>query len=792
MKIIGFNLDKTYYGLPLDNGGACLIIDGEVKMMVNEERLNRKQYSAGYNLSILYILYNCDLKISDIDLFVASSCLEPKRNPEYVSQELRKCGFEVPASIIRVVDHHLAHAYAAYFPSGFDSSIIMILDGDGNVLDEKMKDGTEDSKRYWLNKNEHNSYYLAKDDDVNFLERDDVNVGENGFGGAYRYFTYFCGFPGYRFAGKLMGLSAYGSKRNRFKDLKLFDLLPNGVIKCLLPDTDRLHSPEIVENWLKERGVNIKAAIPKQPISEDIEDIAFFVQRELDRALIHKVKYLVEKTGVTNLCISGGVGLNAVSNRAILDNTGIKNLFIQPAAGDSGQCLGSAYYGVATEDAKNTRRRPISVYLGKEYSEKEIQSALDNVKHRISFKKIDFEELARLTAKKISENYVVGWFQGRSEIGPRALGNRSILANPADANMKDILNARVKHREHFRPFAPSVLEEEASNWFDISIPAPYMIINAQVKKPEQIPAVTHHDGSARLQTVNKTQNERFYALIKSLDKITGIPVVINTSFNDNEAIVESPVDALNTFLRTSIDYLIIGDYFIEKNLQYEWNGIAYAAPTVQKAKNLVLNNVVFDLAKRYSHGKALFDYGCGWGEFSGLMQEHGYSVSAFDYADEMVSLAKKNFAKPNFLYKKEYDSTLEGLKGKFDVVVSNLVLCILNRDQQGKMIEEMKSLITDNGTIIVSFCHPQYDLLPDSVVSERIIPPKATYSEEFLYEKVIKENNFRFHDYHRPMEYYEDLFYEHSLKIEEIKDSDTLNTTYKPDFIIIALSKIQK
>jgi 2-polyprenyl-3-methyl-5-hydroxy-6-metoxy-1,4-benzoquinol methylase len=355
--------------------------------------------------------------------------------------------------------------------------------------------------------------------------------------------------------------------------------------------------------------------------------------------------------------------------------------------------------------------------------------------------------------------------------------------------MKDLLNARVKHREPFRPFAPSVLEEKASGWFDVTTPAQYMIMNAQVKQPDRIPAVTHADGSARLQTVSQQQNGRFYGLVKCVEEVSGIPVVINTSFNDNEAIVESPADALKTFLNTSIDYLIMGDYFIEKNLQYEWNGIAVAAPTVQKAKNAVLNQAVFDLVKKHGKGKTLFDYGCGWGEFSGLMQEQGYTVSAFDYADEMVSLAKKNFAQPTFLYKKDYDNMSPQLEGKFDIVISNLVLCILNKEQQINMIAEMKSLLKKGGTIVVSFCHPQYDYLPDSVVSKRIVPPKATYPQEFLYEKVIKENGFRFHDYHRPMEYYNSLFKENGLKVLDMKDSDTLGTAYKPDFVIIALSR---
>lgn len=564
MKIIGFNLEKTVYGLSLDNGGACLVVDGEVVMVINEERLNRKQYSAGFRRSINYLLQNNNLELKDIDLFVGSSCLEPKQSVENVQQQLKENGFDVPLEKIRVCDHHLSHAFAAYYPSQFDGALIMVVDGDGNTLTNKMEVGTESEEKYWLNKNEHNSYYVGRGDKIEFLERDQIEISENGFGGAYRYFTYFCGFYGYRYAGKLMGLSAYGSKRNKYKDVEIFELGENGRVKCLVPDTDRLNSPKVVEDWLVSKGVDVKARLPHEPITKDIEDIAFLIQRELDRAFIHKVNYLVEQTGIKNLCITGGVGLNAVTNRAILDNTEIENIFIQPSAGDSGQCLGNAYFGVAEFDSNNIKRKSISVYQGKEYSNEEIEEALNPQKDKLDFKKVVFSELAHIASEKLSENKIIAWFQGRSETGPRALGNRSILANPIHREMKDTINARVKHREHFRPFAPSVLEEKASEWFDISIPAPYMIINAQVKQPEKIPAVTHEDNSARLQTVTEQQNPRFYALIAEFEKITGVPVVLNTSFNDNEAIVETPTDAVNTFLRTNIDYLFIGDYFVKK------------------------------------------------------------------------------------------------------------------------------------------------------------------------------------------------------------------------------------
>ena len=321
MKIIGFNLEETTYGLPLDNGGVCLIVDGEVKMLINEERLYRKQYQAGFDQSLSYILKNNNLALNDVDLFVASSCLDVLANPEDVQRQLKNHDFDVPLEKIKVCDHHLSHAYTAFWPASFEKAVVMVIDGDGNVLTEKMAEGTESVKKYWHNKSEHNSYYIGDGTNLTLLERDDIGVDENGFGGVYRYFTYFCGFPGYKYAGKLMGLSAYGATRDKYKDVRIFDLLPNGVVKCLVPDTDRLRSARVVEKWLKKQGVAVKAREPSEEMNEDIEDIAWLVQRELDRALLHKVKYLVENTCIKKICIQGGVGHHAVSNNIILDKS---------------------------------------------------------------------------------------------------------------------------------------------------------------------------------------------------------------------------------------------------------------------------------------------------------------------------------------------------------------------------------------------------------------------------------------------------------------------------------------
>lgn len=799
MKIIGFNLAKTHYGLPLDNGGACLMIDGEVKMLINEERINRKQYSAGFKESVKYILEANNLELDEIDLWVASSCLETKRSPEYVSVQMREYGFNIPKEKIIVNNHHLGHAFSTYYPSGFNEAIIMVLDGDGNVTDE-IQEKTHD-KNYWLNRAEHNSYYVAKGKEITFLEDDKIMAGENGFGGVYRYFTYFCGFPGYKYAGKLMGLSAYGHERNKFKNLEVFELGENGEVKCKIKDTDRLSSAKVVEDWFKSEGVDIEAQVKGQDITEDTEDAAYLIQRELDRALLHKVKYLVKKTGVKNLCIAGGVGLNAVTNRYLLDNAGLDNMFIQPASGDSGQCLGNTYYGCLTLDINNLLRKQISVYQGREYSEEQILKALESKKEYLSFKKMSFDKLSQKVAEEIAKDKIIGWFQGRSEIGPRALGNRSLLSDPRDKHMKDILNLRVKHREYFRPFAPSVIAEDADKWFTCPVEMPYMIMNAEVRKPKQLQAVTHFDGSARVQTVTKDQNYRYYQVISNFKKLTGVPVVINTSFNDNESIVETPEDALNTFLRTGIDCLGIGDFYVVKRnnaiekmheldkVTSDWTKESSKVDKVQYVKNKVLNKKIIEALKEYKNKGWLFDYHAEWGELANETSKLNYHVQAMNASHAMVLEARKKYKEPIFFSESEFNEIAPSLKNKFDVVVSNLWFSMINRVQQKKLISNYKKLMKDDGVLILTMGHPCFSIDKNSLVTKRSIPKNVVYSKEFSYEKTIHENGLRLTDIHRPLSYYTNLFSKSGFVIKDIKESDTLNSSFNPDFIIFVLSK---
>jgi len=303
---------------------------------------------------------------------------------------------------------------------------------------------------------------------------------------------------------------------------------------------------------------------PKSQIEKRHQDIASSLQAMLEEAEFLLLNKLYERTKCKNLCLAGGVALNCTTNGKIFKKTPFENIFIQPASSDAGTSLGAAYW-VWHQTLGQARSCVINdVYMGPSYTNEEIKRILDEYNIRYDF--LEFPELTKQTAKSITQGKIIGWFQDRMEFGPRALGNRSIVADPRRKDMKDILNSRIKYRESFRPFAPSVLEEKASEYFDINRPSPYMLITRPVKidKRKTIPAVTHVDGTSRMQTVNKKTNPLYWQLIKEFENLTGVPVVLNTSFNENEPIVNSPREAIECFLRTKMDVLVLGNYLAKK------------------------------------------------------------------------------------------------------------------------------------------------------------------------------------------------------------------------------------
>lgn len=389
-----------------------------------------------------------------------------------------------------------------------------------------------------------------------------IMATQNSLGTFYKIISFILGMGPFG-AGKTMGLAPYG---NPSKSLPMIE----DYIHFSNKGKVEIDNLEIFENLVKFK----KDILDKIPNQEDrfqlAADLAYKAQDITERILIEASRFVHRLTQSKKLCLSGGVALNSVANFKILENTPFQELFIQPAAGDNGLSFGSAYWGYYS-DKKMQRKNQgyFNPYLGKIYTDKDILASFKNFQNDLTLQTLDENSLYRVAAKYLNEGKIIGWIQDGSEIGPRALGNRSILADPRKAENKDLLNVRVKHREHFRPFAPVVLEEFASEYFELRQSSPYMLLVTPVKKAKQplIPAVTHVDGSARLQTITMQQNRKLTLLLKEFKEITGIPILLNTSFNDRgEPIVETPVEALRFFTSTDMDALFIHHYLITKNL----------------------------------------------------------------------------------------------------------------------------------------------------------------------------------------------------------------------------------
>lgn len=534
---------KTVVGFNTGHHGGCAIIhDGKV-IAVSEERLNRKKYSEGYINSFFYCLKGMGLQVSDIDLFVSSSY--HKRLPDNYQGEFASLGLSKEKFI--TVDHHLSHAYATFGTSPFEEALVIVIDGLGNTPDTE-------------------SYYLARENEITKIGGNNKDRSiYKGIGRAYESFTNFIGWSAQE-AGKTMGLAALGSEK--YPDVPLYKINDQCEIESLLEGRYYHGACDFVGQN------NLDLGAPFSQIEN--KDAAFFVQKRTEEVIIELVRKLYAKHGIKNLCLAGGVFLNGIINKRILDETPIENVHIPPCCDDTGQPFGNALYGYATHFDNPVHIELPHGYLGREYSEEEVLDVIERrqeiyplpyeVKSRdIGFKKSN--NIARETARLLSDGKLIGWFQGASEIGPRALGHRSIICAPFPAKMKDVLNERIKHREGFRPFAPAVPLESVSEYFEIGRPSPFMLLVAQGKAEvaDEIPAVLHHDGSARVQTVTQAENGVFYDLLKEFGEITGVSVVLNTSFNDSgEPIVETPKDALVMFCKSELDYLVIGDYLVWK------------------------------------------------------------------------------------------------------------------------------------------------------------------------------------------------------------------------------------
>ncbi|MFE0530386.1 carbamoyltransferase family protein [Micromonospora sp. SD19] len=522
------------------DGGAALLTPTRM-VAIGEERLNRSRYSPGWQASLLYCLRAAGMRLSDVDLVVASNY-----GQQITVAETGLSHLGVPDDRVRVVDHHLSHAYTAFCLSEFTHATVIVTDGGGNNTDTE-------------------TYYAGTPDGLVRLGGNDPERPRAGaIGATYEAFTEYLGWN-FQEAGKTMALASFGDPTT-FANV-LFDVQDGRVTGRL----DQTHARGVVA-YARRHGLDFG---PLGSLGADQRGIeaAAFLQAEVERALCALVLQNVAEVGYDNVCLAGGVALNCVANDRIRRLPGVADLFVPPAASDRGQALGNALYGM--QQLTGEMPRPVfrSDSLGRAYSTAEIELTLQRdprsglVERRFApFSYRRESDIAACAAQLIADGKLIGWFTGGSELGPRALGYRSMLADPRTVESRDALNNRIKHREPFRPFAPAVLVDRATDWFELDGPSPFMLL-APVVRPERrdaIPGVVHVDGTARVQTVDPAVAPQFGALIEHFEKITGVPVVLNTSFNDREPIVETPADALATFQDSDLDALCLGDYLVEK------------------------------------------------------------------------------------------------------------------------------------------------------------------------------------------------------------------------------------
>lgn len=544
----------------MHDAAAVLIEDGEVLFAIEEERLNRIKHTNKLPVqSMRACLESRGVQLKDVDLIAYYGIKEGielwiKQNfledlqvmelldaPTYFQQLYRSgLGGEVDASKFYFVHHHLAHAMSAFALSGYESSLITTFDGQGDGSSGMVLLGAANTLKTL----------------VNFPKAKSLGI----------FYNMVIAYLGYKFFDeyKVMGLAPYGDPE-RFRKLfrTFYTLLPNG------------------EYLIHENKLFLLFSIctPRrkgEPFTETHKDIAAALQESLEDIAFHVVRHYREKTQQKNLCLAGGVAHNCTLNGKLLRSGMFENVFVQPAAHDAGGALGAAllaYYANARTASKHSRMK--HVYWGTDISSNaHILNQLSLWQNFIEYEKAGHIDVR--TAELLAGDYVVGWVQGRSEFGPRALGNRSILADPRPAKNKERINQMVKKREGYRPFAPSVLEEEAHRFFEVQPERedhPFMVFVVNVRKEKQqlLGAITHVDGTARIQTVSRETNEKYWKLIRAFEALTGVPILLNTSFNNNvEPIVDSIEDAIVCFLTTGLDYLVAGDYLVEKK-EVDWH-----------------------------------------------------------------------------------------------------------------------------------------------------------------------------------------------------------------------------
>jgi carbamoyltransferase len=582
MNILGIN---AYHG----NASAAIVCDGRLIAAVEEERFNRVKYAAGFPAqAIRYCLQEAGLTLKDIDHVAIprnpyarmfTKLLYGLRMPSFARQRAKVLvtftgipealaqAFDTDPKTLKArfhrIEHHQAHLASSFFVSPFDRAALLSADGLGDFASSMW--GVAEGHR---------------------MNIQGAVAFPHSLGLFYSAVTQFLGFLKFGDEYKVMGLGAYGAPEqlDAFRKLVLFDekSSANGFKLGLeyfthhrtgpemswadaekTPTLGKLFSPEMSRLLGPVRG-------PDEPVEQRHKNLACALQARLEEVYLGMLRKLAKRTGLKSVCLAGGVAFNCVANGKIFDSTGFEEVYVHPAAGDAGLAVGAAYY-VWHQILGRPRGFVMNhAYWGPGFSNSEINAALQVSPlsaGNYSVAELPEPELMQRTAEIIADGKILGWFQGRAEWGPRALGNRSIVADPRRAEMKDTLNRRIKHREIFRPFAPSILAESTAEYFEKSYPSPFMTLAYSVRpeKRASIPAPTHVDGTGRLQTVSRDANPRYWQLIKAFQNLTGVPVVLNTSFNDNEPIVCQPAEAIDCFLRTQMDALVLGDFLVQRH-----------------------------------------------------------------------------------------------------------------------------------------------------------------------------------------------------------------------------------
>jgi len=551
------------------DSAACLLQDGVPVAAASEERFTRRKQDSEFPVNaVQYVLDEAGIDISQVEAVAFYD--KPMRKFErllvsqihnfpwglhqflhgtanWLTTKLRlasvldkKIGYKGP---VFYADHHLAHAASAFYCSGWEEAAVLTVDGVGEWATATWGHGK--------------GMDLELKGEIRF---------PHSLGLLYSAFTWYLGFKVNSAEYKVMGLAPYGEPTQVDKFRELIHVAPDGSFRLDMRYFQYDHKLSMFGPALEELMGQPRRQLETGPLTQFHKDVAKSLQVVVDEIMVKLATSVVEKTGAKKLCLAGGVALNCVANGHILRNAPIDDLFIQPAAGDAGGAMGAAYWVWHALLRQPRQPRLPSVFLGPGYDEAEMRKILDH--YGAVYERCDDPSLCTKVAERIDSKRVVGWYQGRMEWGPRALGHRTILADPRDPEMRDVLNWKIKKREGFRPFAPCVLEEHISEVFEIDRPSPYMLLVAQVRKDQHLPAVTHVDGSARIQSIKREDEPLYYDMIKAFHERTGCPVVVNTSMNvRGEPIVNTPEDAYLCFMRTDMDDLAMGPFLLAKENQ---------------------------------------------------------------------------------------------------------------------------------------------------------------------------------------------------------------------------------